>query len=416
MLTILMVILQILTGCGKKVDVCEKQQKITDTDGKDVSKDIIEKIKNNYADKNIEDLIFIPIKPGQCVIWNNQMYKHLVFANKTRLMMGPMDLDFKEVGFILRGGADELSAAGGAIWDKKWNSYELDNKSYTVPIRYATQCHTGMHHDTYPESSLQNDISIVVYLNDADGYFILQKDNKSVQDNFKVIDLSIDHKDYITQLYNELNTDIKKYVDVDDDACVASDYDVEGKELWKSDFVGLDFWLSIEDNNTESIIKVTVENKKSGNKYVLKDNKGDTINNLVLFKGSTYKFDLSDPSVASHPFLLSTTEDGIHNEGLEYTSGIFFSGNTPGIATELKFTVPYNAPDTMYYYCSKHRGMADDKTITIKSEWKPRPGNNWVILKKIESKFISSLYKNIGNYLEEFGIGDSFQWTRVLRD
>tara|TARA_Y100000996_G_C22550473_1_gene653489 strand:- start:1829 stop:2761 length:933 start_codon:yes stop_codon:yes gene_type:complete len=303
-----MVILQILTGCGKKVDVSKKQQKITDTDGKDVSKDIIEKIKNNYADKNIEDLIFIPIKPGQCVIWNNKMYKHLVFANKTRLMMGPMDYNFNEVGFILRGGADAWFRS-----PRDWSYTE--NKSYTVPIRYATKCHTGMHNDTYPESNRQNDISIVVYLNDADGYFILQADNKSVQDNFKVIDLSTDHKDYITQLYKELNTDIKKYVDVDDDACVASDYEVE-IDYWPVDG---DNWTRIEDNNTESIIKVTEENKRW-----------------------------------------------------------------------------------------------DDKTITIKSEWEPRPGNNWVILKKIESDFISSLYKNIGNYLEKFGMEYSLQWnTRI---
>jgi hypothetical protein len=341
--------------------------------------------------------------------------------------MGPMDYNFNEVG------VDVL--AGDWFAEGEWNSYELDNKSYTVPIRYATRCHTGMHHDTYPESSLQNDISIVVYLNDADGYFILQTDNKSVQDNFKVIDLSIDNKDYITQLYNELNTDLKKYVDVDDDACVASDYEV-GK-FWPVDRRFLEWETSsieknaelvengsnvfsltwtIEDNNTESIIKVTVENKKSGNKYVLKDNKGDTINNLVLFKGSTYIFDLSDPSIASHPFKLSTTKDGTHNGGSQYTSGVTYSEDKQGNpGAKLKFTVPYNAPDTMYYYCSKHRGMADDKTITIKSEWKPRPGNNWVILKKIESKFILSLYKNIGNYLEKFGITITQQKISMTR-
>ena len=52
---------------------------------------------------------------------------------------------------------------------------------------------------------------------------------------------------------------------------------------------------------------------------------------LTLYQGKTYVFDLSDASLASHPFALSTTLNGTHNGGSIYTTGVVNVG-TPGNA------------------------------------------------------------------------------------
>ena len=74
---------------------------------------------------------------------------------------------------------------------------------------------------------------------------------------------------------------------------------------------------------------------------------------ITLYRGFTYNFDLS--SVPSfHPFKVGTSANGN-----QYTSGISTSGNI------MSFTVPLDAPNTLYYYCQNHSNMGG--TITINS-------------------------------------------------
>ena len=74
---------------------------------------------------------------------------------------------------------------------------------------------------------------------------------------------------------------------------------------------------------------------------------------ITLYKGFTYNFDLSSvPS--SHPFKIGTSANGN-----QYTSGVSTSGNI------MSFTVPLDAPSTLYYYCQYHSNMGG--TITINS-------------------------------------------------
>ena len=74
---------------------------------------------------------------------------------------------------------------------------------------------------------------------------------------------------------------------------------------------------------------------------------------ITLYKGFTYNFDLSSvPS--SHPFKIGTSANGN-----QYTSGVSTSGNI------MSFTVPSDAPNTLYYYCQNHSNMGG--TITINS-------------------------------------------------
>jgi len=75
----------------------------------------------------------------------------------------------------------------------------------------------------------------------------------------------------------------------------------------------------------------------SGGKYYLDGVLTPTLNFL---RGGTYIFDYT--AASGHPFKFSTTADGTHNSGSEYTDGT----NT-STTNVMKITVPHNAPDTL---------------------------------------------------------------------
>jgi hypothetical protein len=84
----------------------------------------------------------------------------------------------------------------------------------------------------------------------------------------------------------------------------------------------------------------------SGNKYRF-DGFGTSAVTLDLAEGGTYVFNY--PS--AHPFRFSTTSDGTHGGGSEYTTGV-----TVISSTSIQIVVAASAP-TLYYYCSSHSGM-----------------------------------------------------------
>lgn len=91
----------------------------------------------------------------------------------------------------------------------------------------------------------------------------------------------------------------------------------------------------------------------SGGKFYLNGIERPTLN---LYEGQTYTFGQSDSSNNTHPLRLSTTKNGTHGGGVEYTDGVTVFGQ-PGIeGSYVKFKVPVNAP-TLYYYCTNHSGM-----------------------------------------------------------
>ena len=95
----------------------------------------------------------------------------------------------------------------------------------------------------------------------------------------------------------------------------------------------------------------------SGNKYRFR-NSADSATfaqsavALNLQEGGTYTFDYSDSTATSHPFRFSTTSDGTHGGGSEYTTGVVKDDT----AKTITITVASSAP-TLYYYCSAHSGM-----------------------------------------------------------
>ena len=101
---------------------------------------------------------------------------------------------------------------------------------------------------------------------------------------------------------------------------------------------------------------VTVQSVSGSNKYFIDGVQQDT---LELLEGNTYVF--SYPS--AHPFALSTTANGTHGGGSEYTTGVTRDTS----ANTLTYIVPTDAPQ-LYYYCTSHSNMGGTANTPV-----PRP-------------------------------------------
>ena len=106
--------------------------------------------------------------------------------------------------------------------------------------------------------------------------------------------------------------------------------------------------ININDVREQTIqVSVEANNNGSGNVYVIN---GTQRPNLDLVKGVTYTF----VHPTAHPFRFSTTADGTHGGGTEYTTGV----NTGSSGTTI-IKVTDNTPEGLYYYCSIHSGMGN---------------------------------------------------------
>lgn len=77
---------------------------------------------------------------------------------------------------------------------------------------------------------------------------------------------------------------------------------------------------------------------------------------LTFLRGLTYTFNIN---ATGHPFWIQTVS-GAYSSGNVYSSGVVNNGTQVGTIT---FTVPIDAPDTLYYVCQNHATMAGSITI-----------------------------------------------------
>ena len=121
--------------------------------------------------------------------------------------------------------------------------------------------------------------------------------------------------------------------------------------------------VDLDDTQTLTNKTINAENNSIIVGYVVTESGGNFLidgeaNATIKFNpGIIYRFDVSDSGIASHPFKLSTTSDGSHNSGSEYTTGKTTSGTQGSANAYIQYTVDADTPDNLYYYCSSHSGM-----------------------------------------------------------
>jgi hypothetical protein len=98
---------------------------------------------------------------------------------------------------------------------------------------------------------------------------------------------------------------------------------------------------------------VTVASYLGSNYYYIDGSRAPT---LSLTEGQTYKFDQSDSTNNNHPLRISTTANGTHAGGSEYTTGVTTNGTPGSSGAYTQIEVASGAP-TLYYYCTNHSGM-----------------------------------------------------------
>lgn len=98
---------------------------------------------------------------------------------------------------------------------------------------------------------------------------------------------------------------------------------------------------------------VTVQSVAAGNRYFINGVQQPT---LDLVEGETYRFNQNDSSNANHPLRFSTTSNGTHGGGAEFTQGVTKVGISGNSDAYIQITVPIGTP-TLYYYCANHSLM-----------------------------------------------------------
>jgi len=112
---------------------------------------------------------------------------------------------------------------------------------------------------------------------------------------------------------------------------------------------------------TTKTFVVTVGSGGSGNYFI------DDVERplLELHQGQTYIFDMSDGTNNGHPLAFSTAFTGSsssYTTGVVSNHGTVASGNA---GSKVTFSVPLNAPSSIYYYCTVHgAGMGSTGTAS----------------------------------------------------
>jgi len=176
----------------------------------------------------------------------------------------------------------------------------------------------------------------------------------------------------------------------------------------------------VSSNNQTFKVDVRVFN--GTNKYYINDVLAES---FTLQRGSTYTFEQSDRSNNTHPLYLSKIVDGIlgggyayEDEGVEVTYildskvvptlAAYVAGFDNAVSRFVQYQIPNDAPDTLYYACYNHTGMAygtQQGTITVTGS------TNWQIL--MTGKFFVGpwVQENDDSTIKYYELGDIITWA-----
>jgi hypothetical protein len=172
-----------------------------------------------------------------------------------------------------------------------------------------------------------------------------QTDNHQLHDAIRGVS-----KGLISNLSNAEYTDVNAVTAFNSNGfSMNNNYDSHNKS--SETYVAWNWNAGNTDGKTYAVTVVS----DSGNKYRF-DGFGTSAVTLDLAEGGTYIFDQSDSSNSGHPLRFSTTSNGTHGGGSEYTTGVTTAGTPGSSGAYTQIVVAASAP-TLYYYCSVHSGM-----------------------------------------------------------
>ena len=128
--------------------------------------------------------------------------------------------------------------------------------------------------------------------------------------------------------------------------------------------IGIDILGGSNELTLEASGGVTAD----GNKYLIDidgDGSGELYPSIPMTRKGIYTFDQSDVSNQTHGFKFSSTPDGTHGGGTEYTTYVYEHGTAGSAGAYVRIYVNNDTPENLFYYCVNHAGMAGNNGATV---------------------------------------------------